>query len=140
MSVSFVVGVSFLLDVLPGLITRHDTPPFQTPSPISRHSSFQRPRPCPCCSGRCSHPARSRCERSMAGNPSITSWNSPSLTKRPEPRHTESDPEVPNGNFHKLRDTTMACSEEDTQSRRRNEQQSVSVLAPAYKMLMRADN
>src|SRR6056297_1813021 len=32
-------GVSFLLEVLAGLITRHDTPPSQTPSPISRHSS-----------------------------------------------------------------------------------------------------
>jgi hypothetical protein len=40
MSVSFVIGVSFLLEVLAGLITRHDTPPSQTPSPISRHSSL----------------------------------------------------------------------------------------------------
>jgi hypothetical protein len=32
-------GVSFLLEVLAGLITRHDTPPSQSPSPISRHSS-----------------------------------------------------------------------------------------------------
>ncbi|WP_372922612.1 hypothetical protein [Roseovarius sp.] len=32
-------GVSFLLEVLAGLIPRHDTPPSQTPSPISRHSS-----------------------------------------------------------------------------------------------------
>ncbi|KAA0909960.1 hypothetical protein FLO80_19070 [Aquicoccus porphyridii] len=32
-------GVSFLLEVLAGLDTRHDTPPSQTPSPISRHSS-----------------------------------------------------------------------------------------------------
>lgn len=39
MSVSFVIGVSFLLEVLAGLDTRHDTPPSQKPSPISRHSS-----------------------------------------------------------------------------------------------------
>lgn len=32
-------GVSFLLEVLAGLSTRHDTPPSQTPSPISRLSS-----------------------------------------------------------------------------------------------------
>src|SRR6056297_2751360 len=42
----------------------------------------------------------------MAGKPPITRWNPPSLTKRPEPRHTESCPEVPNWNFHTLRDTT----------------------------------
>jgi len=38
-------GVSFLLEVLAGLITRHDTPPFQTPSPISRHSPVTCQRP-----------------------------------------------------------------------------------------------
>ena len=32
---SLLHGVSFLLEVLAGLITRHDTPPSQTPSPIS---------------------------------------------------------------------------------------------------------
>src|SRR5690606_8720537 len=32
-------GVSFLLEVLAGFSTRHDTPTSQTPSPISRHSS-----------------------------------------------------------------------------------------------------
>ena len=31
-------GVSFLLEVLAGFDTRHDTPPSQTPSPISQHS------------------------------------------------------------------------------------------------------
>ena len=35
-------GASFLLEVLAGLITRHDTPPSQTPSPISQHSSPSR--------------------------------------------------------------------------------------------------
>ena len=39
MSVSFVIGVSFLLEVLAGLITRHDTPPSQTPSPSFPHNS-----------------------------------------------------------------------------------------------------
>ena len=39
-SVLFVIGVSFLLEVLAGFDTRHDTPPSQTPSPISRHSSL----------------------------------------------------------------------------------------------------
>ena len=32
-------GVSFLLEVLAGLDTRHDTPPSQTPSPSFPHSS-----------------------------------------------------------------------------------------------------
>jgi len=32
-------GVSFLLEVLAGLDTRHDTPPSQAPSPIFSHSS-----------------------------------------------------------------------------------------------------
>jgi hypothetical protein len=32
-------GVSFLLEVLAGFSTRHDTPGSQTPSPLSRHSS-----------------------------------------------------------------------------------------------------
>ena len=32
-------GVSFLPEVLEGFDTRHETPPSQTPSPISRHSS-----------------------------------------------------------------------------------------------------
>jgi len=36
---SLLHGVSFLWEVLAGFDTRHDTPPFQTPSPISRHSS-----------------------------------------------------------------------------------------------------
>ena len=34
-------GVSFLLEVLAGFITRHDMPPSQTPSPISQHSSAE---------------------------------------------------------------------------------------------------
>jgi hypothetical protein len=35
---SLLHGVSFLLEVLAGSHTRHDTPPSQTPSPISPHS------------------------------------------------------------------------------------------------------
>ncbi|MCZ0814331.1 hypothetical protein N5A93_19100, partial [Roseovarius sp. EGI FJ00037] len=35
------IGVSFLLEVLAGLITRHDTPPSQTPSPSFPHSSMR---------------------------------------------------------------------------------------------------
>ena len=45
MSISFFIGVSFLPEVLAGLITRHDTPPSQTASPISRHSSAAPPDP-----------------------------------------------------------------------------------------------
>ena len=37
---SLLHGVSFLLEVLAGFDTSHDTPPSQTPSPISRHSSI----------------------------------------------------------------------------------------------------
>ena len=36
-------GASFLLEVLAGLITRHDTPPSQAPSPIFSHSSYAEP-------------------------------------------------------------------------------------------------
>ncbi len=40
---SLLHGVSFLLEVLAGLITRHDTPPSQTPSPSFTHSSPELP-------------------------------------------------------------------------------------------------
>ena len=39
--------------------------------------------------------------------PSITCWNLRSLTKRPEPRHTETYLEKPKGNLHTLRETTL---------------------------------
>src|SRR3954452_6191421 len=70
---------------------RHERP---TPSSACTRSSSagSRRRPCchrprrrPCCSGRCWHPARSRCARSTAGRP----WPSPPrrsrLTSPPDP-------------------------------------------------------
>ena len=59
--------------------------------------------------GRCSHPARSRCGRSTDGKPSISPSNPSFLTKPPELRHTKPYPEVPNGNFHHIRDTNPGC-------------------------------
>ena len=48
---SLLHGVSFLLEVLAGFDTRHDTPPSQTPSPISPHSSSR----CDALDRPCSH-------------------------------------------------------------------------------------
>ena len=69
-SVSFFIGVSFLLEVLAGFDTRHDTPPSQTPSPNAMRSTTGRtlrrpqglapPAPCRGLRGRSRHEGSSR--------------------------------------------------------------------------------
>ncbi|SEF42638.1 hypothetical protein SAMN05421751_101203 [Jhaorihella thermophila] len=71
-------GVSFLLEVLAGFSTRHDTPPSQTPSPISGHSST-RPSDHMCGSSEYSGTSQTR---------SRSRWLGPLILYRPSPAVT----------------------------------------------------